>query len=246
MLGLLTKAAKQTARPPMTPLSARLTFAGFVMLSLAITVNALLLQPHTRTKARKPPQDAVHITVAAPTEAAAAVQSALGPFAAPPSTEGASPAPAKEAAAPSAERLAAAIIRELTRKGYGRASGEQGIRRLVIAYEFDSGLPLTGRPSEALLKRALFDPDLAPRGAFADRAESDHRLVLHVQKTLLELGFFSGAITGRMDDWTQRALTQFQRHRKLPESGRLTEDTLLDLIAYTGRPIALASSGVVR
>ena len=60
-------------------------------------------------------------------------------------------------------------------------------------------MPLTGEPAEALLKHILFDLNQAPRGIFADRAEANQKLVTEIQKTLLGLGFFRGALSGRMD-----------------------------------------------
>ena len=64
----------------------------------------------------------------------------------------------------------------------------------------------------ALLKQVLFDLNQAPRGAFADRAEANPRLVVEIQKALLGLGFFRGALSGRMDVWTSEAVKDFERH----------------------------------
>ena len=79
----------------------------------------------------------------------------------------------------------------------------------MLAYEFDNGMPLTGEPAEALLKHILFDLNQAPRGAFADRAEANQRLVMEIQKALLGLGFFRGVLSGRMDVWTIRSRQGF-------------------------------------
>jgi peptidoglycan hydrolase-like protein with peptidoglycan-binding domain len=113
------------------------------------------------------------------------------------------------------------------------------LRLAVLAYEFDNAMPLTGQPAETLLKRVLFDLNQAPKGFFADRAEANPRLVMEVQKVLLGLGFFSGVLSGRMDVWTTGAVKDFQRHRRLELSGRLTEVTLLELISYSGQPLQL-------
>jgi hypothetical protein len=81
----------------------------------------------------------------------------------------------------------------------------------VLAYEFDNSLrhwPAHGWPVEAGPVRL----NQAPRGAFADRAEANPRLVIEIQKALLGLGFFRGALSGRMDVWTSEAVKDFERH----------------------------------
>ena len=73
-----------------------------------------------------------------------------------------------------------------------------GLRlRPTLAYEFDNRLPLTGEPTEDLLKRVLFDSNQGPRGSFTDRAEPNTKLVREAQKVLAGLGFFRGTFSGR-------------------------------------------------
>jgi peptidoglycan hydrolase-like protein with peptidoglycan-binding domain len=64
--------------------------------------------------------------------------------------------------------------------------------------------------------------------------------VREAQKVLAGLGFFRGTFSGRMDVWTSNAIRDFERHRGIPLSGRLTEQTLLELITYSGQPIRLS------
>lgn len=219
----------------MKPVTARLAFAGFVLLAFAITVNALLLQPAGLKPAAPAATPAQPKKIRPKPKSISDLLESKIPAAQEPARQEA--ATTDETA--SRDKLNAAIERELRRKGYASQIENAGtaLKAMILAYEFDSGLPLTGAPKDEILKRLLFDLNLAPRGAFADRAEADQRLVLQVQKTLVGLGFFSGALTGRMDAWTQEAISAFERHRKLPQTGRLNEETLLDLIAYTGQPI---------
>jgi len=140
-------------------------------------------------------------------------------------------------------RLHVALYRELSRRGYAEQlqHSDNGLKLAVLAYELDNALPLTGEPTEALLKRVLFDMNQGPHGAFADRAELNSKLVIETQKALLGLGFFRGTFSGRLDVWTSNAIKDFERHRGMPVTGRLTEETLLELIAYSGQPMVPAA-----
>jgi len=214
----------------MTPVRARLTLFAIMAIFLATAGNALFLQERTRAPnavwANRIPLDK--------------------PAPEPPAATAPAPAasPAQAPAESSAQRLHSALQRELARHGYAdqlQAQGN-GLKRAVLAYEFDNNMPLTGEPTEAVLKQILFDLNQAPRGAFADRAEANQRLVMEIQKTLLGLGFFRGALSGRMDVWTAAAVKDFERHRGLPLTGRLTDATLLELISYSGQPLQLSSN----
>ena len=213
----------------MTPVRARLTLLAVLAIFLATTANALFLQDRSRA-----PGAANRIVLDKPVtaEPPAAAGSGLAAPAAQPAPES------------SAQRLLAALQRELARHGYADQLQPQGtgLRRAVLAYEFDNSMPLTGDPTEALLKQILFDLNQAPRGVFADRAEANQRLVMEIQKTLLGLGFFRGALSGRMDVWTAAGVKDFERNRGLPVSGRLSEATLLELISYSGQPLQLSSN----
>ncbi len=142
---------------------------------------------------------------------------------------------------PADVRLQIALQRELGKRGYAeqlQAGAGNGLRLAVLAYEFDHGLPLTGEAKDTLLKRVIFEAEPPPRGVFADRAELNGKLVAEVQRLLLELGFFSGTLSGRLDIWTVNAIKGFERHRQLPVTGRLTEMTLLGLVQYSGQPLS--------
>ncbi len=211
----------------MTRLHARLTLAGITAIFLATASNALFLQDRGRLfQANGLPSTSVSVT-----------QFPSQPDA---NAQGSAALQDQEIRGP---RLHVAIYRELARRGYLEQlrAGPNGLRLAVLAYEFDNGLPLTGEPTEAFLKRVLFDINQAPRGSFTDRAEVNTKLVIEAQKALLGLGFFRGTFSGRMDVWTSNAIRDFERHRGIPVSGRLTGQTLLELIIYSGQPIQLSS-----
>jgi hypothetical protein len=235
----------------MTPLRARLTLLAIMALFLATAGNALFLQERARTPStmwsgRLPPEkpavtsdapEAASLPAAPPVQVPEAQQAAPQP--APPQ-----PSHAQPPAEPVSQRLLAALQRELGRHGYAGQLQAQanGLRLAVLAYEFDNSLPLTGEPTEGLLKLVLFDLNQAPRGSFADRAEANPRLVIEIQKALLGLGFFRGALSGRMDLWTSEAVKDFERHRGLMLTGRLAEATLLELVSYSGQPLQLSAN----
>ncbi|MGO9174411.1 MAG: peptidoglycan-binding domain-containing protein [Rhodomicrobium sp.] len=202
----------------MTPLRARLVLLAMMAIFLATAGNALFLQERPRMLPASN-DGRFYLNEAAPAAAPAAFSRETP-----------------------TERLHAALHRELARHGYAdQLTQNNGLRLAVLAYEFDNNMPLTGEPAEALLKHMLFDLNQAPRGIFADRAEANQRLVTEIQKTLLGLGFFRGALSGRMDVWTAGAVHDFERHRRLPLTGRLSETTLLELISYSGQPLQLSS-----
>jgi len=141
------------------------------------------------------------------------------------------------------EKLQNGLQRELAQHGYlpQLQIPRIGLRLAVLAYECDMGMPLTGELAEPLLKHLIFNPGQVPKGLFADRAEANTHLVAAVQKSLLALGFFSGSqLTGRMDFKTVNGVKDFQRHRSLEVTGRLSEVTLLELVIYSGQPLQFA------
>jgi hypothetical protein len=235
----------------MTPLRARLTLLAIMALFLATAGNALFLQERTRTPStmwsgRLPPENPTVVSQTLEAASQPAAPPVQAPEAQPAAAQPAPPQPShtQSPAEPASPRILAALQRELGRRGYAGQLQDQanGLRLAVLAYEFDNSLPLTGEPTEGLLKLVLFDLNQAPRGAFADRAEANPRLVIEIQKALLGLGFFRGGLSGRMDQWTSDAVKDFERHRGLILTGRLAEATLLELVSYSGQPLQLSAN----
>ncbi len=143
----------------MTRLRARLALFSILAIFLATASNALFMQERSRMSGM--PSTAVSVT--------------QFPF--DKSSAQAYGQPPEEAKGP---KLHVALQRELGRRGYADQlrTGANGLKLAVLAYELDNALPLTGEPTEALLKRILFDLNQAPRGAFADRAELNQNLSL--------------------------------------------------------------------
>ena len=208
----------------MTRLQARLSLFAIAAIFAATASNALFLQDRARLlNSSGLPSTAVSLTQF-------------------PGGKAAADAPGAPLVLEDGPRLHVALQRELARRGYSAQLQirPNGLRLAVLAYEFDNGLPLTGDPNEALLKRILFDGNQGPRGLFADRAELNAKLVMETQRMLAGLGFFRGTFSGRIDVWTSNAIRDFERHRGIPVTGRLTDQTLLELISYSGQPIRLS------
>jgi peptidoglycan hydrolase-like protein with peptidoglycan-binding domain len=148
----------------------------------------------------------------------------------------------RTAAKPAPAKLVKAIQRELSDRAYavGEENGVPGLqtRAAIIAYEFDEHMPLTGEPSEAVLKALIFGQAAGKGGPGpAERFERRRRLVTQVQEALAAMRYRSGPADGRLDEATREAIRKFENDRQLQAGGRLTERVLLELVIVTGRPL---------
>ena len=72
-------------------------------------------------------------------------------------------------------------------------------------------------------------------GALASPAAS--RRVAAVQRTLTEYGYGQLKPTGTVGSETQAAIQRFERDRKIPVTGQMSDRLVRELAAMTGRPI---------
>jgi peptidoglycan hydrolase-like protein with peptidoglycan-binding domain len=70
----------------------------------------------------------------------------------------------------------------------------------------------------------------------ANLITSSHR-VASVQRTLTEYGYGQLKPTGTVGSDTQAAIQKFERDRKLPVTGQMSDRVVRELAAMTGRPI---------
>src|SRR5262245_29959475 len=143
----------------MSVVATRLVFLAFIGLTGFITYNALYLQEQrngallrTSGAPRVPlPNGPIHV----------ANPQAGPPKPAPPTVD---LPPLRGQAA--SQQLVAAIQRELAARGYasGPVSGKlsDDTRRAIAAFEKDHGLPISGSPSDELLRRILLGEAAAP------------------------------------------------------------------------------------
>jgi peptidoglycan hydrolase-like protein with peptidoglycan-binding domain len=146
------------------------------------------------------------------------------------------------------KQLVAAIQRELAARGYGTGPADgklgEGTREAISAFQKDKGLPVTGKPSDELLRHILLG-DSAPAGPntgsvgspAAKPAPKADPTVKKVQQVLADLGYAPGPVDGAMGRETERAVTAFQRDRKLTADGRITPELLEQIKSVTGRDL---------
>lgn len=84
--------------------------------------------------------------------------------------------------------------------------------------------------------QALRPPAPIPAAAKTDGAASQRR-VAAVQRALTEFGYGQLKPTGIAGTDTQAAITKFEKERKLPVTGQVSDRMVRELAAATGRPI---------
>lgn len=128
--------------------------------------------------------------------------------------------------------LVIAVQRELRQRGYAPAGGDgvlnDTLRAAILAYEFDSGMPLTAEPGDALLKRLLLGADAggAAAGAGSVRSRQAERLIRSAQQGLAALGYQPGNAEGQLSPETRRALREFELDRGMIPKGRLSPEVM--------------------
>jgi peptidoglycan hydrolase-like protein with peptidoglycan-binding domain len=228
----------------------RLVFLAFIGLTGFITYNALYLQEQRNgallSAARPPrvplPDGPIHVAnPQAPAPKPVAATTDLPPL--------------RGQAAP---QLVTAIQRELAARGYasgpvnGKLSDET--RKAIAAFEKDHGLPVSGSPSDDLLRRILLGEAAAPAASTGSVAATNGAppakpsstatsdTVKQVQQILADLGYAPGPIDGTLGDETERAVSAFQRDRKIAQNGRITPELLREIKRVTGRDLSATAS----
>lgn len=151
-------------------------------------------------------------------------------------------------AAPSLNRVQtiAEIQRELTRRGFydGTADGIWGAKTDAGARDFGqaAGVRIDPNAPEELLRIMRASTTAAPlpqparRDPIADLIAPSPR-VLAVQRALADFGYGQIKPTGNFDAATRAAIEKFERDRKLPVTGQISDRFVRELSAMTGRPL---------
>ena len=166
-------------------------------------------------------------------------------------------APATDTGTQARLQLIAGIQRELTRKGFydGPADGIWGSKTDTAVRDFiqAAGLKINAEPSDALLRTVstsnakpsntgsvstaaadpiarLIAPSTAPSIAPSKR-------ITAVQRALADFGFGQIKPTGVFDADTRAAVEKFERERRLPVDGQISDRLVRELAGMTGRPL---------
>jgi peptidoglycan hydrolase-like protein with peptidoglycan-binding domain len=206
------------------------TFAVF-----AIFINALFLQhgPHPAPIFATRPAPAPQRQAVLPPPRAAAL------------------APAPEAPVHSRTQIITDIQRELARRGFydGAADGIWGARTDAAVRDFAqaAGLKIDPDATDSLL-RAIASSTVKAQSSRAGATEpvrndpiaqliAPSKRVVAIQRALAEFGYGQIKATGVEDPETQVAIEKFERDRRLPVTGRISDRFVRELAAMTGRPL---------
>jgi peptidoglycan hydrolase-like protein with peptidoglycan-binding domain len=159
------------------------------------------------------------------------------------------PADAQVTVAPNARArfdVVADIQRELARHGFydGAADGVYGPRTDSAIRDFEqaAGLRPAAEPNDVLLttiKRSTVNATPVPASRSDPIAAllAPNARIVAVQRALTDFGYGPVKPTGLYDPETQSAIERFERARRRPMTGRITEQLVRDLAAMTGRPL---------
>ena len=163
------------------------------------------------------------------------------------------PATRTDAGTPSGRPRAdvvADIQRELAKRNFydGPADGISGPKTDAAIRDFiqAAGLKMAAEPTEDLLRTLARSPVKGPlRGApgparvdpIAELIEPSLRRVLAVQRALAEAGYGQIKPTGAYNPETRAAIEKFERERKLPITGQISDRLVRELAALTGGPL---------
>jgi peptidoglycan hydrolase-like protein with peptidoglycan-binding domain len=104
-----------------------------------------------------------------------------------------------------------------------------------------AGIPQSLRPPAPVSPQPLRPPAPVPQPSARNDATADanaaSKRVLAVQRALADYGYGQIKPTGIVDGQTQAAIVKFERERKLPVTGQVTDRVAHELAAITGRAL---------
>lgn len=144
-------------------------------------------------------------------------------------------------------QMVAEIQRELTRRGFydGVADGIWGAKTDSGARDFGqaAGVRIDPNAPEELLRALTASTASAPpvpqpgrRDPIAELIAPSPRVVA-IQRALSDFGYGQIKPTGTYDAATRGAIEKFERDRKLPVTGQISDRFVRELSAMTGRPL---------
>jgi peptidoglycan hydrolase-like protein with peptidoglycan-binding domain len=148
-------------------------------------------------------------------------------------------------------QLIANIQRELSRKGFydGSPDGVWGAKTDAAARDFTQAANLKINPeaSDGMLRAIVASNAKEPAGSAAlpEPARPDpiaeliapSKRVLAIQRALADFGYGQIKATGNYDADTAAAIEKFERDRRMPVTGQISDRFVRELAAMTGRPL---------
>lgn len=110
-------------------------------------------------------------------------------------------------------------------------------RDAIAAYERLHGLTVSGTASEQLLDHIRFNRRIAEAIKTPLPPENADPRVLLVQNGLSELGYNPGPVDGHLGKQTRDAIRSFERDRRLPSTGMITDRLVNELRKVTGTSV---------
>jgi peptidoglycan hydrolase-like protein with peptidoglycan-binding domain len=161
------------------------------------------------------------------------------------------PAVAPTTVARSQAQIIGDIQRELGHKGFydGAVDGIWGAKTDAAARDFvqAAGLKINADASEGLLRTIVTSNATAQNSRAAAPAPvrkdpiaeliAPTKQVLAVQRALADFGYGQISPTGVYDPETKAAIEKFERDRRLPVTGQISDQLVRELAAMTGRPL---------
>jgi peptidoglycan hydrolase-like protein with peptidoglycan-binding domain len=145
--------------------------------------------------------------------------------------------------------LVSDIQKELGRRGFydGAADGIYGAKTDIAIRDFEHAANLrpSAEPNEALLQsimRSSAKASASPRGS-GQKGDttggplSPSRQLVAIQRALSDFGYGPLKATGIYDTDTRAAIERFERDRKIPITGQVSERLTREIVATTGRPL---------
>jgi peptidoglycan hydrolase-like protein with peptidoglycan-binding domain len=217
-------------------------FVGILMATVAIFaifINALFLQhgPHPAPIFATRPALIQETPMAQPRPRVAETTPAFIP----------APIAAPAPMARSQAQIIGDIQRELARKGFydGATDGIWGAKTDTAVRDFAqaAGLKINAEAGEPLLHAITSSAGVAQKNSAPVRNDPIAQLIAPskqvqaVQRALSDFGYGQLKPTGVIDPATVTAIEKFERDRRLPVTGQISEPLIKELAAMTGRPL---------
>jgi peptidoglycan hydrolase-like protein with peptidoglycan-binding domain len=105
-----------------------------------------------------------------------------------------------------------------------------------MGFEYDHALPMTGKPSQRLLKAIILGDGARGARTVGSSGQSNEAadVIRSVQASLAKAGYKPGRVTGKLSPETMRAIRAFEADQALPETGRISGPLVSRLARVSG------------